>query len=273
MAISLNPTSFLEGGGLIDDIDARITEARFVIWDYNGAPGARETLAAKLNLVDADGATHEQYYSAGDPKFFVPTNDGKEVESVGTRQALTKGSNLAELVQALANVGFDVSLLDAGDISVIEGVNAHWNRVAQPERKGGGIYKDEGESKRQGPRTLLVPTKLLTGAAAKGKPAAKAAQASKPAAAASAAPKAQVAASTNGQGQLDDTIKDAIIGMLAAAPDGILRKDISKLLFSSDDLKALPAKDKAAAVKRAFEVEFLETGPWQFDPDSGTISL
>jgi hypothetical protein len=269
----LNPASFAQGG-LIDDVDVTVKASRFELYDYDGK-SQQPTLALHWTLVDSDGLESEQYWSAGDPKFFVPSKDGKEAIPVGSRTALAGGSNFAILISSLVNAGYPADDLGS-DISVFEGMQVHVARVPQPKRSG--IINRGGENERE--KTVLTVSKIINmpgeapvkkagAAAAKATPAAAKAgtpAAAKPAAAAKSAP--APAADT---GDLDATLTDVTMEALAEAGGSMTKKDLATIAFRAPAFT--DAKSKAAAPKRAYADEFLTTGPWSYDPATGTLSL
>lgn len=161
MAVSLRPSTFAQGGGLIDDADVEITRARFGMgYGGNGGGQGDEAVTLQLTLKDNDGAEHQQYYSAG--KGFVPSEDPKDPERsglelvpVGDKTAPSGSSNMALFIGALINAGYPEDLLDSGDISALEGTKGHVNRIPEPKR--GGAFVRQGKNADQ-PKTVLVFT-------------------------------------------------------------------------------------------------------------------
>lgn len=151
--VSLRPSDAAEGGVMPTDQDLEIKEARFVIWDYQGKAPA--SLAAKLILLADDGSEYAQYYSAGDPKRFVPTPDGEGILPASDSAAkLSKSSNYVLLMQELVNCGFPENRL-GDDITVIERTKAHWIAKPQPERIG--LKREPGRREAM----MLVPSQIL----------------------------------------------------------------------------------------------------------------
>jgi len=125
-------------GGLIDDVNATIVSARFVMWDY----GQGQVEKTFLNLTlkpDDDEAEHEQYYSAADPGDWAPNDSGISLvrpEGSTSTKPLNNNTNFAQLMASIENAGFPPEMLEGNDISVLDGLYGHWRREAQPERKG-----------------------------------------------------------------------------------------------------------------------------------------
>lgn len=145
-------------GGLIDDVNAIVVSARFVVWDY----GKGEIEKTFLNLTlkpDDDASEHEQYFSAADPADWVPNADGTSlVRPAGTESTkpLNNNTNFAQLMASIENAGFPPEMLEGNDISVLDGLYGHWRREAQPERKG---LKRADESRQL---TVLVLDNLIS---------------------------------------------------------------------------------------------------------------
>ena len=144
---SLNPDDMLQGG-LPTDFRGTITAAAYVKWDYNGAI-EEPVLGAKLTIEPADGEDvnqgnpFEQVWSAGNIKDWSPADeDGDEQEEgayaipVGKKAAMNNNTNFAHLLKAVLDSGgkiFTSKMLSeaGGNIEVLVGLDAHWDRVPQ----------------------------------------------------------------------------------------------------------------------------------------------
>lgn len=255
----LQPSSFTQGG-LIDDIDVTIQSSRFELYDYDGKVQS-PTLALHLSLVDDDGLVSEQYYSAGDPKFFVPSKDGKEAVPVGSKTTLSAGSNAAMFLVSLVNAGYPEDQMGS-DVSVFEGMKVHVGRVAQPKRSG--IIKGGDDNGRE--KTVLCVTKIISmpgqAPVSKGK-------AATPKAAGKAAAPAQQSLPDGGD-DLDATLTEVVMEALGEAGGTIAKKAIAQVVFKAAAFSG-DAKARAAATKRVFSDEFLTAGPWSFDGTNITM--
>src|ERR1700751_881162 len=105
---SLRPSTFSQGGGLIDDVDAEISRARFVLYDFEGKSDRGNSLCLCLSLRESDGTDHIQYYSAGDTQYFMPSEDPKNDDlngitfvAVGEKQVLNGSTNTALFLNSL----------------------------------------------------------------------------------------------------------------------------------------------------------------------------
>lgn len=244
MSPSLNPQTFIEGG-LIDDFDGKVLDARFCLYDYDGnVPGGALSLGMSVEYTDDQGAkkTMDQYWSAGDKKYFTPNEDGSELVAVGDKQALNMNTNAAKLLESLVKAGFPVAQLESGKITCLIGLEAHFNRVAQPKRQG--LSRLNSKNPDREPSVLLISKVIkMPGGAAGPKPlggvknqaaAAPAAQA-QPAA---AAPAATVAV----DGDVESATMDTLIGILAEAGGSLAKKDLPTKAFKATTGNKLQAK-------------------------------
>jgi len=255
MGLSLRPSTFSQGG-LIDDIDAEIVRARFVIYDYDGKAD-RPALCVLLQLKDSEGQEHAQYYSAGDPAYFVPSEDPKNEElngitlvQVGDKTSLNGGTNAALMLNSLVQAGFPEDKLDAGDLRAIEGLNAHFNRVPQPKRSG--LPKKPGQEGKGDPMVLLITEINSLPGEQKAKPSSggKTSPATSKSQAASTPP-SNVSA---GGDDLVGELTSELIGLFAAEGATSLKKvEIAKKLFSSID-KSNPNRNKMVGMASRDEV-------------------
>lgn len=256
----LNPKGFSEGGGLLDDINATVKEARFEIFDYQGkgtaAPSMRFTLALE------DGSDVTQNWSCGKATDWQPSEDGKTLVAIGRATALNRQSNIALLLESIVNSGFPEDKI-GDEITVFEGMEAHFIRVPAPERKG--IAKRTDAQGNVIEQTILTVDKInklpweKKAAAPKG--AAKAAAAPAKGAPAKAAPAAAAA------GDLTEVASNAIVEILAENPEGIAKAQLPALLFK----KLATHPQKAQVLQVAFKDDFLSSGSWTYE--GGKLSL
>src|SRR3990167_6088446 len=133
----LKPSEFVEGGGVVSDVDVGLKEVAFVLWDYNGrAPVRNPAIMAKM--VEDEGTEHVQYWSAGQSKDWMPSEDGKKLVAVGSGSGLNSGSNAGILLTSIVNAGFPEDKI-GDDITVFQGMRCHVIRVPAPKR---GIVKE-----------------------------------------------------------------------------------------------------------------------------------
>lgn len=244
MGISLRPSGFTTGGGLLDDVDVTFTEALFG-YGYGKEGSGAEAVTLQIKMMDGDGTEHQSFYSVG--QGFVPSEPGgEELVPVGDKTALNGGSNAALFLNSLVNAGLPEDLLD-GAISAINGTKVHVNRVAAPKR--GNLPKREGPNADR-EQTVLLVTTVISLPGEKPKAAAKGA---KPAAGKPAA--ATKAASTE---DTDDLVME-LMGVFSANDGAPMKKvDIVKALFksveaSNPNKKAILAQAGKAEVLSALE--------------------
>lgn len=254
--VSFNPDTFVSAG-LADDFDGEITRARYVKWDYNGSRPDNPILAAAITVQPDEESGYDeftQYYSAGDLQYFVPSDDGDNEEDEGTgimqvghRPALNRNSNWAQFMIALGEAGFDGG--GAGeDITTLEGMRAHFNRIPQPKR--GGVQNTDEEGR---VREIMVVTEVLEAPGSK-KSKGKGRGSSKSA--------------SNGSAELDERLVEVIVGALAE------EEELSKSQLPQFVMKAFDGKEKTQAVKRVMDAAFLGAqDAFTFDADEGTLSL
>lgn len=218
--VSLRPSGFAAGGGLVDDADLTIVKARFGT-GYGGTGSGSDAITLQLVMKDSDDTEYQQYYSVGNG--FVPAETGDEetdgtfLVPVGEKTAPSGSSNFALFLNSLINAGLPEDLLDTGYINALEGLVAHYNRVPAPKR--GGLPAREGANAGR-EQTILLCTSVVTlpgeAAPAKGKTAPKkgavAAKAAPAKAAAGKAAPAKAAAAAPA-----DDLNDEIAGVLMGA--------------------------------------------------------
>lgn len=160
MPISLNPKTF-SVGGLLNDADVEITSSRFTVYDYNGTITDPQQMSVALRLdmrVIDSGEEHVEYFSFGRVPDWSISEDGKSVDPISGRRP-NANSVFSMFINSLIDAGFDESRLEAGDISVLEGLKLHVIRKAAPESwksLPGMKRKEEGREK-----TYLAVERIL----------------------------------------------------------------------------------------------------------------
>ncbi len=252
----LRPSGFSEGGGLLDDVNATVKEARFEIFDYQGkgnaAPSARFTLSLE------DGSEVSQNWSCGKATDWTPSEDGKTLVAIGRATSLNRQSNVALLLESIVNSGFPEDRI-GDDITIFEGMEAHFVRVPAPERKG--LTKRTDAQGNVIEQTVLVVDKIIKLPWEK-KASAPKGQAKAPA----SAPKAPARAAAEGE-DLTEVASAAVLEILAENPDGVAKAQLPALLFK----KLASHPKKAQIMQVAFKNEFLSSGSWTYD--KGKLSL
>lgn len=273
--VSINPDTFTQGG-LVDDVDAVVKSFRAVEWNYQGKSDA--VLAFHLNFVTKDGDEYDQYYSAGDLKRMVPSDDGKHIVFVAGSGTVIEQSNAGQFMASLVNAGFPKTKLGS-DLSVIDGLGAHLRRVAQPERKG--LKKAEGERQAQ----VLIVTEVLwlpgetpkftvgagnktaTGPGVAGK------SVGAPTSTLGVAAGPAVVQSTEDPAVIGAKTRDYILGILAASGGTANKSTLPQALFKACAEKQDP--NQGAILQMAFRGDYLTAGghPWKYDANTGQLSL
>lgn len=283
-AAMLNPETFVEGGGLIDDIDVVLKKNEFVLYDYNGTV-TPATPALRILMTDDSGTEYEQMYSIGKAEDWLPSEDGKQLLAVGKAEFIRASANGGILLKSLVDAGFPAEKL-GDDISVLDGTVAHVMRVPAPvsgNKKQTPKQKEREE--KYGPPTILVISEIKSfpwdvkkpaGApTAAGKPAAAKAKATPAAAKTKATPaaaKAQTATETTtpdggaGGGDLATKAMGVVMETLTELGQ-VTKKDLPMKLFTK--LGADP--DKAAIIRMVFDDTFLSAGPWSYENE--TLSM
>lgn len=247
---SLNPSSFTEGGGLLDGVEGTWKECRFTLWDYNGkieVPGP-----ALMVTLDVGGEETVQYFSAGSAKEWAPAKDGKTLVKVGAVKGLSKSSNIGILLNSLLECGFPPDKM-TDDCTVFEGMITRFARIEAPKRAGleQKPRKSADGTKEYAPTNLVVaeivryPWDAPKAGAGGGKKAAGGKAAAAPAA--------------------DDTVTavatEKVMEVLMANPDGLAKKDLIMKVFQACTGDPNRAKITAAINSD----EFLSAGPWSYE--------
>lgn len=132
--VSINPADAVQGGGLFDDVDVTLTAVRVALWDYNGSIQT-PVPALKVTMLGEGGNEFTQFYSAGDQKNFVPSDDQRHFVPVGKSSGLNDSSNAYAFLASLINSGFPADKVK-DDVSVFDGTLCHVGNVPQKVRKG-----------------------------------------------------------------------------------------------------------------------------------------
>jgi len=150
---SLRPKDQVEGGGLLDNVDATWKEVEFTTWDYAGT--RKEAVTALRIAMDIDdGEDAEQYWSCGGT--LVPSKDGKKL--VGG--AVNKTSNFGILINSLVEAGYPEDKI-SDDCSVFKGLKCHMVRIPAPKRGGGIPAKTTRTDGREFEKTILVVDSII----------------------------------------------------------------------------------------------------------------
>lgn len=317
---SLNPDNF-EGGGLATEFWGTLRELRGVPWTYpdgsltNAEGQVKYALAVRAIIepdpgeevagLKDDGCVHE-YYSNGDLRFFVPSNDGvepaggdledyaalaaghAEVEDedemagiyflrVGKRKEMSPNTKAAFLLQCMREAGVDTA--SAVGLDDFDGIHGYWTRIQmpQPEGRGGALLDASGKPKKAG--EALVLTEVGEG------PAAGAKAASKGSAKGKAAGKVKKAAPVEEEEEEDEedvevegeeeelsaAVDAVILAALQASKNGWLATKQLPFLM----LKNIDKDSQAEAVELIGDEDWLggDDRSFVFDPEAGRVEL
>ena len=141
-AISFNPTDAISGGTVIDDVQAQVVSIRSCLFDYHGkAPQPTVALHAHYRyMVEGQTVDAHEYYSAGDPKNLIPSQDGRQLIPVGSQGGLNDNCNALLFMSSWVNAGFTQAI--GNDLAVFDGWVVHVKRVPGPKRNIAGSKGD-----------------------------------------------------------------------------------------------------------------------------------
>lgn len=269
---SLNPEDYTQGG-LLDDVDVTFESCRFCEWDYDGNIDHPVLfLLVVMNYTDpATGkpAQANQYYSAGELSRFYPSEDGSHAVAVSGAKGLAGGTNAAILIKSVIDQGFPVDRFGDGDVSAMEGMVCHINRVAQPARGG----KITGKTSSGYDATVAVVTKIhkmpWETAAPKGRPTTGGAR---PAATRPATPNRAAAPSPDANASLSNDVAEEAAGILIevlnAKGGTIPKRNLPPACF-----KALAGNPNRSEILNLLaDDDFLGTPDYGWEFDGQTIS-
>jgi len=140
--MSFKPSDAIQGGGMVPEGRYHITRARCMGWDYNGQ---RLDLVPCLEVVytNADEQEFTQYYSAGDPKNWTPTEDEKSFKKIGSASHLNNSSNCYTFWAAAMRAGLSEDKI-GNDCTILIGMDVDVIHEASPEREIKGQKKKAG---------------------------------------------------------------------------------------------------------------------------------
>lgn len=268
---SLLPDEMI-AGGLADDFDGIVREARYAPFDYMG--NIEEPVLAvrlKIERLDMDKSADDderfimQYWSAGSLEHFRPSMDGKEATSgagmeiepgvyalrVGQRTALNNNTNAAQLMRSLLDAQFPREKFKP-DVRFMDGIKGHWNRL--PPDKKGGQFKDQTveQAAKSSRRDVLCLTRFDGFDKAGSTP-------------------SKGSSGSSGSSSVDNKLVTIVTAALTVGTV------VKKTALSGAVLKAAKGdKDVNAMVKRVTTTDFLESLAEHnilFDAEAGTVEL
>lgn len=284
--VSFDPDQ-MTGGGLPDDFTGTLAKCRVTLWNYDGKH-PEYLVFAKVwvtpdeghglddDLLD-DGQVVQHYSTGARLADFLPAGpdgeavdadsedpadwEGTQLVATGSREKLSKSSNWAFFVQQLKDLGVDG--VDFGDFRTLEGISGKWDRIPQPERKNLDTQRareaqESGEERRRGEILCLTRYDGRVDTEKKSKGSKTKAESTK-------------SDGGNSGGDLDEAIETALVEALAEVK---LEDGLPKTKLPGVVMKAFEGSDKAKAVTRVMEAEFLQGREgFSFDPDQGRVYL
>ena len=234
--VSFKPSEAKSGTGLLDDVDVKVKEARWVSFDWARKDGTKSepSLALCLTLTHAGGEATE-YLSGGAIQHFAPSPDGKRIAKVGEKTALYKSCNAMVFLESLVMAGYPENRLES--IDALDGLAIHVVRKAQAVRE----FRN-GQKTKEGAMVLTVSKILgLNRGATTGTP------------------------SPNGHAELTAQAIEAVKKIAQAHSGQIQVGSIPALVWGT-----LP-EGQRNQVLPLLVPEFYAKGPWIYDAQAGLI--
>ena len=253
---SLNPDEMEKGNPLPDDFNFTITEASFIMYDYDG----KFQQAVPAIKVVFESEKYEEpvpsYYKAGNPGDWYPSEDGTKLKRTGDEEKIRLNSNAGLFMSSIVNSGFPKTKLTK-DISSIVGLQGHAKRQLATNR-GEGFKKRTAKDGSEIEPTILLITEItvMPGEKAAGKGKGKGSSAA---------------------AAVDETLKseaaDLLVQILTETEgNSIPKAQIVSTVFNHDSVKKLGAQKRNTISRLVGEEDFLrEGGPWTFK--DGIVSL
>jgi len=138
----LNPKNYIAGGGLLNDRDATVVSAKFVMFDYRGnMPQAVPALEVVFQTDDGEEFT--EYFTVGDRNDWAPSPDGKKIQPVGRATALKETTKVAIFLNSIYTAGAPEAFFEelSEDITNLVGLKGHFVRI-KTERRGAKDTED-----------------------------------------------------------------------------------------------------------------------------------
>lgn len=275
MPVSFMPESWVDGGGLWSNRDARFTNTRFISdWDYKGKANPSPVLASDLVDIITGEEIETQVWSIGSG--FVASADGKKASQTGDwllGGALIKSSNILILFESILEAIPDdkkdeyvEKLFGSSKASALDGLEAHMIRkkivregLVKKARPDGKVYD----------ATTPVVDSIIKYPWEKAKKAPPGTVGGGKAAAAADAPAAKSAAPTG------DVVTKTymLIGQVLAENPTMSRDDLNKAVFK---LVKVP-KERMEIAKLVYSPEWLtanaEDGGFAYDEEGDMVTV
>lgn len=245
-AAGLKPSTFVEGGGLLGDVDVTFKSVKFCMWDYNGSQPTANP-AIKAELVEESGEVNEQYWSCGQAKDWVASDDGKRLIAVGSASGINVNCNGGIFIASVVNAGFPEDKI-GDDISVFDGMKAH---VIRQVTKREGLTKAPRADGRTFDPTVLVVSKIHK-LPWEGTPTQQA---------------QATGGAGGGEGSLEEYVQGVILDVLSKEGKGIPKAQLVTKVFQ--EVKNHPKRNDI--VQMCHRDSFLGSGPWKLE--GGVVSM
>lgn len=143
--VSINPADAVSGGWL-DEAIVEFNKVRFAIWDYD--KGMHQATFIKMDLTkEEDGSEHTQYLRFAADQEFVPSEDGKHLIKVGSRESLIDSTAGMLFLTSAINAGFPSAQLTTSP-ATMDGLVARLHLV-DPPSNWQNMEKDKDGKKKQ----------------------------------------------------------------------------------------------------------------------------
>ena len=244
--VSMNPEQFTFG--MVDNVDVEFTDAAASTAaqaDGYNADDAEAPLFI-VEMTDANGSAHAQYYSLGKSEDWAPSQGGEGFVSVSGKNSINATTNLGMFLKSLVENGFPPDLLASGNLKCIIGTKVHV-LMKQTERQG----LKRGGANTNRPTGVLLVSKIHSLPGTDAKSAAKASVKS-------AGGKTNGVAATSASGDSDDidsVLVEKLIEALGEADGNVLPKK-ALIPIASAAFKGKPQYSKAIA--RSNAADFLK---------------
>ncbi len=240
---SLKPSGFIEGGGLLDNVDVVWKNPRFEMWDYAGKGPSIPALA--IDLEPDEGEAITQYWSAGNADDWSPSKDGTKLVPTGKASSLSKSSNVYQLLKSLVEADFPEDKME-DDVSIYEGMKCHMVRIKAPDRPG-----LKQEKKKYEASVLVVDTIIQM-------------------------PGEEGEKTGNVKGKAGDEVTDkatqVVMEILSENPKGLSKTELASKAFGKLKTEKVEQTTINAIVKliAGKDETFISSGPWTYE--KGVVS-
>ena len=270
---------FVEGAGLITDAPVTWRSVRFCEWDYQGKVNP-PVLAAKIDMVDADGKVHDHYASAGDLKYFRPSPDGKKaIPQTDSVKKMNKHTNfiltLLSLMDADTRGELAAKVRQTDDVSVLDNVKVWIHREPQPTRPGivsPEMLAQQAQGGRSSRAAEYIKVEKVLAYPWESAPAASASPATVVAAVGAGAVQVAAAAPA-GNAEVTGAAIGALVPIIAANGGPLKVTAIVGKIFADPGFLANPTAIRNQVLGIITKPEFLSSGPWAYNAADGTVSL